>query len=551
MLFAVLCEKHVKLKTTLLLFGLCISFGMAAQEVPFTVTVNELDFNEPVFGVQSFISGSYGGKWLMIGGRTDGLHRRQPFASFLEEGNNTMAFVFDPSVGLAASASLEGLSAELFECLQSTNQQYVQVENTLYTTGGYGYSPTALDHTTHPYLTAIDVEGLILAIEAGEEGASLEGYFRQIEDEYFAVTGGYLGYLEGVFYLAGGQFFEGRYNPMGPDHGPGFTQEYTESIKRFTLEDDGENLAFITLDTWIDPEELHRRDYNMAPQVFPDGDVGFTMFSGVFQLTEDIPWHNTVDILSNGFTPNNAFDQLLNQYHTAHVAMYDEQGNAMHTLFFGGMSRYYFDDDGVLWDDVNVPFVTTISRTTRHGDGSMSEVKMGDMDGFLGTGAEFLLHDEVEATEHGVILLDQLPEEPVVVGYIVGGIESSQDNIFFINDGDQSEASQRVFEVLIHRGTTGSEELVVDGDSYFYPTVYPNPSEGLFQIDFRLPAEAYCQAVLIDHNGRVHETLFEGNQSSGWKSWRIDLSAYPNGGYYIRLNANGKQVSLPVIVQKK
>ena len=46
-MFTVICVKYVELKTTLLFFALCISYGMVAQEVPFMVTVNELDFNEP------------------------------------------------------------------------------------------------------------------------------------------------------------------------------------------------------------------------------------------------------------------------------------------------------------------------------------------------------------------------------------------------------------------------------------------------------------------------------------------------------------------------
>ena len=40
-------------------------------------------------GLQSYAKAQYQDKLLLIGGRTDGLHRRQPFASFAASDNNT------------------------------------------------------------------------------------------------------------------------------------------------------------------------------------------------------------------------------------------------------------------------------------------------------------------------------------------------------------------------------------------------------------------------------------------------------------------------------
>ena len=115
------------------------------------------------------------------------------------------------------------------------------------------------------------------------------------------------------------------------------------------------------------------------------------MFSGVFQPDVDLPWLNTVDVDSTGYSVNNQFSQLLNQYHTAHLPVYDASVNAMHTVFFGGIGRYYVDSaTGLLKDDPNVPFVRTISRVTRYSNGTMDEVKTGDMPGLMGSGAEFV-----------------------------------------------------------------------------------------------------------------------------------------------------------------
>ena len=77
-------------------------------------------------------------------------------------------------------------------------------------------------------------------------GEAITSFFRQISHPKMAVTGGYVGYLDSVVYLAGGQYFEGRYNPMGPDHGPGFTQEYTNEIRKFKIEDE-KGLRFFLL----------------------------------------------------------------------------------------------------------------------------------------------------------------------------------------------------------------------------------------------------------------------------------------------------------------
>lgn len=548
--FAVIPINYLMIRQTLIIAQMLLAIAGAQAQTPFTVTVEEIEFADAP-AVQSFVHAQHDGKWLLLGGRTDGLHQRQPFASFLVEGNNTMVYVMDIEAGTVASANLDGLPPSVYEALQSTNQEFEQRGNTLYTMGGYGYSAEALDHVTFPYLTAIDVPALIAAVEVGETGAALAPHFRQIEDEFFAITGGYLGLLDDLFYQAGGQYFEGRYNPMGPDHGPGFTQQYTETISRFTIEDNGENLSFTVLDTWNDADNLHRRDYNMAPQVFPDGTQGFTMFSGVFQHTQDIPWHNTVDLTADGYTVNSDFDQLLNQYHSAHMPVYDGEGNAMTTIFFGGMSRYYFNEDGDLFDDVNVPFVSTISKVTRYADGSMSEAAIGEMPGLLGSGAEFIPAEGIIGSAHGVINLDDLPDEPVTVGYILGGIESSADNIFFVNDGSQSAASTRVFRVTIERNAVGVEEAVINGTVYFDPQAYPNPTNGALHLEFHLRSGGEVEGTLLDSSGREVQPLFTAQKPSGWAAYDIDLSGFEPGVYHIRLTNHNHAETIRVVLKDR
>ncbi len=397
-------------------------------------------------GVQSFAWGQHNGQWFIIGGRTDGLHRRQPPFAFLATGNNLSAYVVDPGTLQVWSASLASLPQSLEEQLQSTNMEFDQRDSTLYCVGGYGYSPTALDHITYPNLTAIDLPG---AMDAIRNAQPIAPYFRQITDERLAVTGGQMRLLDDRFHLVGGQRFIGRYNPMGPDFGPGFVQEYTNAVRRFGIDDDGVDLALTDYWEHVDTVNLHRRDYNLLPQIFPDGQEGFTVFSGVFQYVDDVPWLNTVDIVDTNVAVVPVFEQLLNHYHGAHMGLHQATTGTMRSVFFGGIGRYYFDGNGTLMDDPNVPFVSTISLVKRDNAGAMSEYDIGAMPALLGAGAEFIPWPTTPQTSTGIMLQDQFVGDTVVLGHIVGGIESTAANIFFVNTGEQSVASAKVFRVLL------------------------------------------------------------------------------------------------------
>ncbi len=346
------------------------------------------------------------------------------------------------------------MAATMFTGLQSTNMQSYQRGEQLYVIGGYGYSPAAGDHVTHGLVTAINVPATIAAIVAG---ASVAPHIRQVADQRMAVTGGYLGELDGMFYLAGGQRFTGRYNPMGPSHGPGFVQEYTNEIRRFRIQDDGTSLAIADYAAWHDDANLHRRDYNMVPQVFPDSSRGFTMFSGVFQYDKNEPWLNTVDIRASGHQVVPVFQQLLSQYHNAHVPLFDAQRNQMHTLFVGGMAQYFYDGAGVLRQDNNVPFVRTISMVTRSAAGSMKEFAIGEMPALLGAGAEFIDNPAAPKLPNGVLSLGDVPAAGLELGYILGGIQSTAPNVFFSDTANASVASAKLFRVTLKQSSAAAK----------------------------------------------------------------------------------------------
>ncbi|MGB5014037.1 MAG: hypothetical protein WBO68_08385 [Pyrinomonadaceae bacterium] len=406
-------------------------------------------------GLQSFSAAQFEGKWLLIGGRTDGLHRRQPFASFSLSGNNTNIVVIDPQTKQSRTASIADLPPALNEQLQSTNMQSIQRGKTLYLIGGYGYSKSAGDHITHNKLTAVKVDCVVAAVQNGTTSAPC---FRQIADPLFAVTGGQMGRIGDTYFLVGGQKFDGRYNPMGPDHGPGFSQEYTNKVTRFRIVDDGRTLIINSLVSATDKANLHRRDFNMLPQIFPDNSFGFTVFSGVFQVGANIPFTNTVDIYPTGHRVNDAFVQYLSHYHSAKVALYDASEKRMENIFFGGISQYE-ENAGTLTQNDDVPFTKVISKISRDKTGKMNETKLGEMPGFLGASAEFFVNSQLPMYENEIVKINEIKGDRILLGYIVGGISTTRKSIFFSNSGVESEANKIVFKVWL---TKTGQKIVSD-----------------------------------------------------------------------------------------
>ncbi|MFN9800458.1 MAG: hypothetical protein ACK54P_10630, partial [Bacteroidota bacterium] len=143
--------------------------------------------------------------------------------------------------------------------------------------------------------------------------------------------------------------------------------------------------------------------------------------SGVFQVDADLPYLYPVEIRSDGHLPRTEFNQYLSNYHSAHAELFDAEDNEMHAILFGGMSQYYYSDDQLIQDD-QVPFVRTISRLTRHADGSLEEFLMPiEMPALKGASAEFIPNPELSRTANGVFLLNELTSDSALIGHIVGG----------------------------------------------------------------------------------------------------------------------------------
>lgn len=527
---------------TLIIFSLSIF----AQTGPFNIHIEPVNI-PGLGGIQSYAVGQNNGKWLIVGGRLDGLHQRQPFAAFNVAGHNNQLIVVDPVSLQKWTAPLTSLPASMQEQLSSTNMEFFQSGDYLYFIGGYGYSASINDHTTYANLTAIKVPDVINAIISNSNFTS---YFRQISDPKFQVTGGRLKKINDDYYLLGGQKFLGRYNPMGPSNGPGFIQEYTNAIRKFTITDNGVSIAINHLPSYIDSTNLHRRDYNAEPQILPNGKEGITMFSGVFQQLADLPFLNSVTVDSTSYAVNNTFQQYYNHYHCAVLPLYSAGSNEMHNVFFGGIAQYY-DSSGVLIQDNNVPFVKTIARVTRNASGTMAEFKLPlEMPTLLGAGAEFIPNKSIPHYANEVIKLDQINVDSTLVGYIYGGISSTAANIFFTNNGSQSNASSQIFKVyLTNNSPLSVREFNKQNNENINIRVYPNPNDGNFIVKYNLLDTKKVTLTLKDTNGKIIERIVLKNQIMGENTFSHKIEdSNASGTYFLTIETQNEMATQKIIV---
>ena len=517
-------------------------FCLKAQKYEYQVSLESFEITG-LGGMQSYSHAQYQGEWLIVGGRLDGLHQRQPFAAFDVSGNNTNIYVVNPETKDVWKAPFDHLPSNLKEQLASTNMQFYQLDDKLILTGGYAYSSAVDDHITFPFITVINIEELIKDVKAGFIEPS---NFLQLEDEKFAVTGGVLSKIDDVFKLIGGHRFDGRYNPMGPTHGPGFFQEYTDEIRNFTMNVDDNILSIEHISTNHDERHFHRRDYNVLSQ-YNNGEEELMVFSGVFQPTADIPWLYPITLTKSSYEPREDFIQRYNHYHCAAVPIYNETENEMHNIFFGGIAQFYLDN-GIVVQDNDIPFVNTIADVSRSNNGILAESVLDNiMPGYLGTGSHFLYNDESIFYDKEVLNGDLINETPILIGYIYGGIRSSLPNIFFINDGSQSDASNTLFKVYLSKKiATKVEELSSIDNSLL---IYPNPASNIVRMKVELDKPTDLEIGMYHLNGMLigTQSISKNQTTAGSNYIALDKMDVLYGAYLYKIKVDGKSYTRKVI----
>lgn len=505
------------------------SFCASAQQ-PFAVTITD----EPITvmpGIHSFAFAQSNGKWLFIGGRTNGLHGFQtPFAFQTMYANDSITVV-DPVANTSWAASSSSLPDSIRDPIVSTNMEYHREGNTLYMVGGYGWKTSINGFITFPTLTAVDVNGLMNAVI---NGGALDSYFRQITDTNLAIAGAHLEKMDSTYYLVFGHRFNGAYHVADSLN----NQRYSNAVRTFQIQDDGTNISITNFQQSIDTANFHRRDYNLVPQIFPDGQFGFTAFSGVFRYSINRPFVNSVDIKPMSFTVNNSFTQNLSHYDCAVMPVYDSLNNTMHNIFFGGISMYYIDSITQAQTlDTLVPFVKTISSVTRAADSTMTEYALPiTMPGFYGTNALFIPLPAISTYHNSIINLNSL-NGVTKVGYIVSGINSPDANIS-TTAPESSTASARVFAVYIDM-TVAVPEIKLSSDISDF-IAYPNPSSDNVNLEFSVRSAGKVKLELIDASGKLIAVAFNSQVNSGQKKIvTVNLHRNASCAYFCRISKDG------------
>lgn len=447
------------------------------DELPFRIRIELVKKDKQNFtlpnGLQSFVFGVQGDTILLMAGRTNGLHGFNDNPdNFPPRAQNRTIYVVDIKRKKIFSRSLvdagSGLTQDQIDSLSVTSAQFYQKENTLYITGGYGFSDSNQQFITFDTLTAIDIPGLIHWVKHSDHHKKASDYIRQISDPIFKVTGGEMYQLtqEDPTLLIFGQDFEGPYQSTD------FNQIYTLQVKRFNIHDDGKNLSIKILPATNPDENYRRRDLNIVPTLRPSSqgkglNYELVAFSGVFTATDNPgAWTVPVTITANGMpsmldpTYPKTFKQGMNNYASAYISLYSRKANTAYAILLGGITFEYFQD-GVLQQDAELPFTNQVTTIKWDKHGNFKQYIMGAEYPIIlstqsnpgnrllfGAGASFISASGLQKfqfSQEKIFKFDRI-RKPLVLGYIIGGIQSTLMNTTTASD---SAASPYIFKVIL------------------------------------------------------------------------------------------------------
>ena len=449
-----------------------LSAIQSPDSLPFRISIELSDFQLPSdnlnsYGLQAYVAAVYHGKWLLLAGRTNGLHGFDNDTGNFTRQQNTTVYVVDPNKKTVVFKSLTDPSANLtqaqIDTLSVTAAQAYQAGKTLYVVGGYGIDTPTGQFTTKSTLTAIDVPGLMQWVESKKSKKSASQYIRQTSHPLLQVTGGCLTQTDPhqPFLLIFGQNFNG-YVTLSSNG------SYTQQVRTFKIIDNGKMLYIQPGQQYSPNPSYRRRDTNIVPIMQKDSKSytpAVVALSGVF--TEDFGvW--TVPVLINGDGSSfmadpsdpNTFKQGMNNYFCAPTGLFSKKTNDMYVLLFGGLS-YLTVSGGSFTPDAEIPFINNVTTVKIDAQGNFQQYLMeneyplmtSDFSNpgntlLFGTEARFIPANNLSTFPNGVFSLDDLKSSPVLLGYIVGGIQSTVPNTNSLSD---SAASPYIFSVFLER----------------------------------------------------------------------------------------------------
>lgn len=513
------------------------SFAQYGQMPPFTISIEAIS-GTTIPGLHSFAFAKSGDKWLIIGGRTNGLHGLNSSGGFPPEYKNDNVIIVDTTTWMSYAADLNQLPKAIADPMRSTNMQYIQQGSYLYMVGGYGWDSTATIFVTFPTLTAIHVDNMINAVINAQPIATS---IRQVTDTNFVVCGGDLGKIGNDYYLCFGHDFRGRYSDPPS---PLFTQVYSNKIKKFNMTDDGTTITLSGFTYQTDTNNFHRRDLNVAPIVNPDGSFGLGAYGGVFQKDINFPYREPITINAGGTTINSTYQQVMSQYTSALLPVYDSATQNMYTTFFGGISLYDYNiGTSLVVLDSAVPFISDVTTLTAHPGGTFEETVLPvQLPGLLGSNAKFVLNDAVARYTNDVIHIRNMPNIKTLAGYIFGGIRAQTGNF------GSSSANDTVYRIYITpNNNTAVDELNGNIQNVM---IFPNPFSENSILVFSLKQQGNVKITLLDIAGKEIEIVSNKKMNVGNHQLNLDAKKLNAGIYFCKIESESGNKVLKIVVNK-
>lgn len=485
---------------------LLIAISASAQTPPaYTVTLKKVSFPAAVTvpGLHSFARAvGSGGQWLIVTGRTNGLHTfptspmgAPPPNAFPPQQANNRLWVIDPVAQKTWSVPVP--AAPLGDSLTVTNGEFIQSGDTLYVFGGYGNQSSNSQMTTFRTITAIPVSATIAAImngnplpafqqvnnwydctqpyapplsEQGCNAAILGGNASQAAPYnspttapfYIGVAGGGMEQAGNIYWMVMGQIFQGLYSANPGNMGTFPTkQQYMNSIAAVWIGMLGGQLSAAILSSRQgNPNnsgnpptaQWNRRDLNVVPAIDGSGKPMISVYGGVFQPGLIAPFQQPIHFTNVTNAPNvtwtlDPYLQLFNLYECASMKLYSAKAGTNQLVLFGGIGMYYISNvNGTLQKDTGLPFVNTMSVILSKNTAVTGEFyNTTPLPGFIGSNATFIPAPGVARVSGEIIALDAITTN-TLAGWLYGGIVSQ----FTQPPQGGTQASDAIYEVWLN-----------------------------------------------------------------------------------------------------
>ena len=303
-------------------------------------------------------------------------------------------------------------------------------------------------------------------------------------------------------------------------------QYYNYAYSKFQVTDNGSTIGIANYSVYTDTANLRRRDLNFVDAVYPDGTPYFINYGAVFDLS-DLPWLNPIYLDDTGYTLDQGFTQLFQQYDCPSLVMMDSTSGNLYTTLFGGISYYYYDTviNAVVQDSA-IPFVHDITYITKGSDGATTQELLPlRMPYLIGAEAKLIPDTTVPQYDNGVIKFHELTGR-TMVGYIYGGIKADTSNF------GTSSAIGEIYKVYITPKSVGISNVSSEiPDSYNLAQNYPNPFNPSTRIKFSLPKSGFVRINIYNALGQrvselVNEQLNSGTYEVTWYSDNFAAGVY-------------------------